>query len=148
MKKKTNQEEVDYKNLFQRTLADFENYKRRVETEKSVWTQVAKSDLIEKLLPILDNLVLMIDHKPEDLKDNSWAQGVELVAKQIDESLQDEGIEKIIPRQNEQFNPILHEALSVEENQEVKSGHIVRMQKPGYKIGDKIIRVAQVITSK
>jgi molecular chaperone GrpE len=90
----------------------------------------------------------MIDHKPEDLKDNSWAQGVELVAKQIDESLQDEGIEKIIPRQNEQFNPILHEALSVEENQEVKSGHIVRMQKPGYKIGDKIIRVAQVITSK
>jgi molecular chaperone GrpE len=148
MKKKINPEELEYKNLLQRTLADFENYKKRIESEKALWTNSAKAEIVENLLPVMDNLVLMVNHKPAELQDNSWAQGVELVAKQIEESLLDEGIEKITPEVNEKFDPNLHEAISATEDKKVQSGHIVKMQKPGYKIGDKIIRVAQVITAK
>lgn len=148
MKKKINQEELEYKNLLQRTLADFENYKKRVESEKAVWTNSAKAEIVENLLPVMDNLVLMVNHKPAELKDNSWAEGVELVAKQIEESLLNEGIEKITPEVGEIFDPSIHEAVSVEEDKKIPSGHIVKMQKPGYKIGNKIIRVSQVITAK
>lgn len=141
-------EATDFQNLFLRTMADFENYKRRVEADKSNWTDSAKIDFMHALLPVLDNLVLMTEHQPEDLKDNSWVQGVSLIAKQIEETLQSEGIEKIIPIVGEDFNPNTEEAVSALEDKKYKPGQIVKVQKPGYKISDKIIRVAQVITSK
>lgn len=142
------QDQTDYKILCQRTLADFENYKKRVEAEKAIWTDQAKIDFLHKLLPVLDNLVLMANHQPEDLKDNSWAQGVALVSKQIEDTLAEEGVEKIEASAGDDFDPNYHEAVGVEENKRIAFGKITKLQKPGYKIGDKIVRVAKVLTSK
>ena len=75
MKKKsqpTTQPASDYQQLWQRTMADFENYKRRTDSDKKNWTDQAKIEMLSKILPLLDNLTLMAEHTPEDLKDNSW----------------------------------------------------------------------------
>jgi len=133
---------------WQRCQADFDNYKRRTEVEKADWADQAKIELMHNLLPILDNLVLMSEHQPAELKENAWVQGVSLIAKQIESALQNEGIEKIIPRIGDDFDPNTQEAVSAIENKKFKSGKIVKVQKPGYKIGDKLIRPAHVITSR
>ncbi|MFH1855036.1 MAG: nucleotide exchange factor GrpE [bacterium] len=145
---KTPSEIEELKASWQRCQADFDNYKRRVETEKAIWSDQAKIELMQSLLPILDNLVLMSKHQPAELKENAWVQGVSLIAKQIESALENEGIEKIIPKIGDDFDPNIQEAVSAIENKQIKSGKIVKVQKPGYKIGDKLIRPAHVITSK
>ena len=145
---KPSSEQADFQHLFQRTLADFENYKKRVESEKAIWTDQAKIDFMHALLPVLDNLVLMTEHQPTELKDNSWAQGVSLISKQIEETLKNESIDKIIPISGDDFDPNMHEAVGAIEDKTVDRGKIAKVQKPGYKIGNKVIRVAQVVTSR
>lgn len=145
---KTPSEIEELKTGWQRCQADFNNYKRRMETEKAIWSDQGKIELIQSLLPILDNLVLMSEHQPAELRENAWAQGVSLIAKQIESALENEGIEKIIPKIGDGFDPNTQEAVSAIENKQIKSGKIVKVQKPGYKIGDKLIRPAHVITSR
>lgn len=136
----------DQKNLYLRTIADLENYKRRTESEKKNWTDQAKAELLGELLPLLDNLSLMSEHTPEELKENPWVKGVDIVFNQIESTLQEQGIEKILPQKGSNFDPAFQEAISVEPS-ELPEGSIVKVQKPGYKIKEKIIRAAQVVTS-
>ena len=145
--KKTNLQTDDHKTLWLRTLADFENFKKRTSNEKASWTSEAKIDLLSKILPLLDNLALLATHKPAELEDNAWAKGVDLIAKQIEQTLEDEGISVIAPIQGEVFDPNFHEAISIEKS-DLGEGLIVKAHKNGYKINDKIIRPAQVVTSQ
>ena len=145
--KQTKEESEDYKALWQRTYADFDNYKKRTEADKKNWTDQAKIELLLKILPLLDNLALMANHVPQELKNDSWVKGVEIVVNQIESTLSEVGIEKIVANESEIFSPEIHEAISAEES-ELPEGNIVKMQKPGYKINDKVIRPAQVIVSR
>jgi len=133
---------------WQRTQADFDNYKKKTEQDKINWVLSAKEESLFEILPILDNLYFAVKHKPSELKDNNWVAGLDHISNRIDDKLREQYIERISPKVNEHFNPVFHEALATEERRGTKSGCIIEVIRPGYKIGERVIRPAQVKVSK
>ena len=145
MKKKTAQNETDELRLgWQRTHADFENYKRRVEAEKLNWNARAKAEVIEKILPLLDNLSLAAAHAPRKSDAQNWIDGVVLVEKQIEAALLEIGVSKIAPKPKDKFGHREHEALVSEQLTGFDEGSITKLISPGYKIGSSVIKPAKV----
>ena len=126
--------------LLQRVQADFENYKKRVEKEKSEFVNYAKKDMILKLLPILDNFELALKNKEKE-----FHKGVELIYAQIVSILEKEGVKTINPL-NEKFDPFRHEALLTEKSD--KEDIVLEVFQKGYALNDKVIRHARVKVGK
>lgn len=129
-------------NALQRERADAENLRRRHQAEITSLRQSVKANVVEDLLPIIDNFERALKHVPEELVDNDYIKGVQGVVKQFEKTLTDIGVERI-KTVGEPFDPELHEAVSMEEgdsNQEIVSEEL----QSGYKIGDTVIRHAMV----
>lgn len=129
-------------NALQRERADAENLRRRHQAEIASLRQSVKAQVVEDLLPIIDNFERALKHVPEDLADNDYIKGVQGVVKQFEKTLSDLGVEKI-KTVGEPFDPELHEAISMEEgdgDQEIVSEEL----QSGYKFGDTVIRHAMV----
>lgn len=99
----------------QRTRADFENFRKRVETEKQQARQAGKAGALLKLLPVIDTIERAILHMPDDLRDNEWAKGVAGLVKQLDKSLEGLGLVRIEAKPGTPFDPSLHEAIQFDE---------------------------------
>jgi len=123
---------------YQRLAADFENYKRRTRQELGDRTQYANEELLRKLLPILDNLRRALDHVPEGT-DRNWLDGLRLVVRQFEDTLQAQGI-STIPSVGEKFDPSKHEAIASEETDEHEEGTIVEEMQPGYRLHERVLR--------
>jgi molecular chaperone GrpE len=123
---------------YQRLAADFENYKRRTRQELADRTQYANEELLRKLLPILDNFKRALDHAPEGI-DRNWYEGIKLVARQFDETLQAQGL-AAIPAVGEKFDPSQHEAIASEETDEHEEGTVVEELQPGYRLHNRVLR--------
>ena len=137
-----NQQIEELTNALQRERADAENLRRRHQAEIASLRQSVKANVVEDLLPIIDNFERALKHVPEDLADNDYIKGVQCVVKQFEKTLSDIGVERI-KTTGESFDPELHEAVSMEEGdggQEVVSEEL----QAGYKIGDTVIRHAMV----
>jgi molecular chaperone GrpE len=124
--------------LAQRTMADFQNYKRRQEEEYGQMVSRANASLITSLLPIVDNLDRAIEHKPAEPAE--WVQGIEISTNQLHKTLQEAGVEPIEPL-NQPFDPDLHQALVQSPGPE---NTVVEVLEKGYKIGNRVIRHAKV----
>lgn len=133
---------------WQRTAADFENYKKRVEREREGWKNEAKIEVFHELLPILDNLSLAAAHAGEEKKLNQWERGIMLIAKEVDEKLVSLGITKISPKVGEPFDHNFHEAVAAIDLTAHESGTITKVEKNGYRMDDVVIRPAKVIVTK
>lgn len=120
-----------------RALADYRNLERRVEEERKLLGQLSSVVIVEKLLPILDNL----ENAQSHLKD----KGLEMVIKQFKDVLTSEGIEEI-QADGCQFDPKLHEATEVQQGQ--NDNMIVKVTRKGYKLNEKVIRPAQVVVQR
>ena len=127
-----------------RMYAEFENYKKRTEKEKQNTMLYAKADVVEMLLPVIDSMenAIGIDTQDQNLK-----QGIGLMFEQIKIFLEKNDVEEI-GKEGEQFNPELHDAISIQEAENANSGEIISVFRKGYKIKDKIIRHAMVIVAK
>ena len=127
-----------------RMYAEFENYKKRTEKEKQNTALYAKADVVEMLLPVIDSMenAIAIETADENLK-----QGISLMFEQIRIFLEKNGVEEI-GKVGEEFNPELHEAISIQEAENANSGEIISVFRKGYKIKDRIIRHAMVIVAK
>ncbi len=141
VKKEMTKKELEKKNEelmkdLQRLQAEFDNYRKREENNKKQFLQNANKNLIEKMIPILDNFELAIKSSP----DGATKQGMEMIYSQILTILQDEGLKKIDPL-NEEFNPEFHEAIMVEKGNDDK---ITEVLQPGYALNETIIRHAKV----
>src|SRR5437868_4871851 len=79
----------------QRTRADFENYRKRVDAEKQAAREAGQSAAIMKLLPVIDNIERAIAYTPEELKDNTWVQGISNLVKHLDKSLEGLNVARI-----------------------------------------------------
>jgi len=123
---------------YQRLAADFENYKRRTRQELADRTQYANEELVRKLLPILDNFRRALDHAPEGI-DRNWFEGIKLVARQFEETLQAQGL-TTIPAVGEKFDPNQHEAIAREETDEHEEGTVVEEMQPGYRLHERVLR--------
>lgn len=130
----------------QRLQAEFLNYKRRESEAKSELMDMAKREVILQLLPLLDNIDRALAHRPQELSDNAWANGVEQVGKQVPESLKKLGVERI-ESMGQPFDHNLHEAIAYEEG-EGNTEIVVAELQPGYKVGDKVLRHAMVKVGK
>jgi molecular chaperone GrpE len=147
-KKNTAEAEIEeFKIGWQRCQADFDNFKKRTIAEKAIWQEEARIDFLSEMLPILDNLSLMTASRPPEIENNPWVQGVVIICKQINETLAEMNVEKIEPNTNDKFDHNLHDAISSEASDQVEPDHIIKTLKPGYKINDRIIRPAVVVTS-
>lgn len=136
--KAQNQDELArLEDQLKRALADYHNLEKRVDEERKLLAQLSAAIVIEKFLPILDNL----ENAQKHLKD----EGLEMVAKQFKDVLTSEGVEEI-QAEGQQFDPNLHEATEVEQGE--NDNLVVRVVRRGYKINDKVIRVAQVVVAR
>ncbi len=147
MEKKSDKKLIsDLKAGWQRTQADFDNYKRRCDADKANWTNQAKIKVFEQILPVLDNLVLASEHAPQ--KPNEWEIGILHIAKQIEQTIFELGIKKISPKVGENFDINYHEAVATIEDKKAAPNSIVKVQSHGYILGDKLIRAAKVVVAK
>lgn len=128
----------------QRTRADFENYRKRVEAEKTAAREAGQSAAILKLLPVVDNIERAIGHIPEDLQENKWAQGVANLVKNLDKSLESLNLKRIEAAEGTEFNPELHEAIQFDEDAEGEKEVIATELQAGYLLNGRPIRHAMV----
>lgn len=136
-KVKTDSKHEELENQLRRTLADYQNLERRIEEERKLLSRLSAALLIEKLLPVLDNL--------ENAQKHLADPGLELVIKQFKETLESEGVAEITA-EGQEFDPNLHEAIEAETGEE--ENKVVKVVAKGYKIEDKVIRPARVVVSK
>lgn len=132
----------------QRTRADFENYRKRVEIEKEQAKKTGQYSAILKLLPVVDNIERAITHLPEDLKDNKWAQSVVALTKNLDKSLEALNVKRIEAKPGTVFNPDLHEAIQFDEEAEGDTEVIAEELQAGYTLDGQPVRHAMVKVTK
>ncbi|HJT58970.1 MAG TPA: nucleotide exchange factor GrpE [Ktedonobacteraceae bacterium] len=133
----------EYLDMLRRTQADFINYKRRTGQEQNESRIAAQAAVLAQVLPILDDLGRALQAAPSELRDNSWVQGILLVAKRLMSVLEQLGVRQI-GQPGEKFDPRWHEAVAREERADVPEGTILQVYRPGYMLGDRVIRPAQV----
>ncbi len=127
----------------QRTRADFENFRKRVDTEKAMARSNGRLSAILELLPLLDTIERATNHIPDRLATDSWAQGVVGLAKRLDKAMKNLGISRIVVKPGDRFDPSLHEAVQFEE---AEGDHevIAEELQAGYKLGDEVLRHSMV----
>jgi molecular chaperone GrpE len=131
-------------NDLKRLRADFENYMRRVDSEKAAVHEAGEAGAILKLLPVIDNIERAIAYMPEDLKGNPWADGVANLVKNLEKSLQGLGLERIEATPGTEFDPELHDAIQVDEDVEGEKEVVAEELQPGYRLRGRPIRHAMV----
>jgi molecular chaperone GrpE len=138
---------AEYLDGWQRARADFANYKKRVEREQAQAYKNASANIFRRFLDVLDDLDRALKNRPQDTDGAGWAEGIELVYRKFYSILEAEGV-SIMEAENQYFDPNLHEAISMEENEQYDSGQIIEVVKNGYMIGDRVLRVATVRVAK
>jgi grpE len=128
----------------QRTRADFENYRKRVEAEKQSAHSMGQAKSVMKLLPVIDTIERAIANVPEELADNAWAKGVAGLGKQLDKQLKEIGLEKIDAKPGALFNPELHQAVQFDEAADGEKEVIAEELRAGYTLDGTVIRDAMV----
>ncbi|WP_353894340.1 nucleotide exchange factor GrpE [Proteinivorax hydrogeniformans] len=126
-----------------RLQADFDNFRKRTTKEKSDIIKSANSDLILKLLPVLDNFELALQNQQED----GFRKGVEMILRQLVDTLEKEGLQEI-DALNKPFDPTLHEAVMQEDNDTVEENTVIEVMRKGYLLNDKLLRPSMVKVSK
>jgi molecular chaperone GrpE len=138
----------ELENGWKRTQADFENYRKRTEESKPRWIEEANLEMIVKILPVIDNFERANQYIPENLKNHDWVRGIQLIEKHLNDILASTGLQKIAVKSGDEFDPNIHEAISSEENPQIKPDHIIEVVETGYKLGSQVIRPAKVRVSK
>ncbi len=128
----------------QRVQAEFKNYKKQQEKRMKKFKEKADTDIIKKILPILDNFEIALKTTEEK---NSFYKGMEMVYAQLKKILEEKKIEKI-ETEGEKFDPKLHEAMITEEKEGAEEGEIIEELKKGYKKEERVLRTAKVKVAK
>jgi molecular chaperone GrpE len=130
----------------QRVQAEFVNYKRRAEEEKTRAVQYGKEQAVANLIPVIDNLERAIAHEPDDIKDHAWVKGIGAITKQLEEQLASFGLAKI-GVVGELFDPVRHEAVAMDEGDGETEVVSVVLQ-TGYMLDGIVVRPAMVKVGK
>ena len=128
----------------QRTRADFENYRKRIDGEKQDAGKRGEMRAVMKLLPVIDTIERAIEHIPAELADNAWAQGVAGLQKQLDKMMTELKLERITSTPGTVFDPDYHQAVQFDESAEGESEVIAEELQPGYLLHGAPIRHSMV----
>lgn len=136
-----------WKDVAARAQADLDNFRKRMAREKSEAIQYANRDLLEQLLPIIDNFEMGLKAASAAEGDSAMIlQGMSMVYKQVEDFLSDQGVE-VIESDGVAFDPNLHDALKQESHATVPDGHIIYTIRRGYRLKERILRAANVVVS-
>jgi len=138
---------ADYLDGWQRARAEFANYKKRNEQERQELFKLANTTLMTRLLPIFDDFERAFQTLPRSLLSFTWIDGVALIYRRLQAILEAEGL-TLIETEGENFDPLLHEAVTYEENAEHQEGQVIGEVQKGYKLGDRVLRPALVRVAK
>jgi molecular chaperone GrpE len=131
----------------QRAQAELLNFRRRADEERIAQQQYSNSRLLMKLLPVVDELDLAVNHIDHSVSQHPWAEGVKLIQRKIANLLASEGVSKI-DSVGAQFNPLEHEAVGTEESTKYPAGHVVEVVRNGYRLRERVIQPAQVVVAR
>lgn len=137
----TSQEEESER--YMRLMADFQNYKRRVENEKSDIYAYANEKLVTQLLEVLDNFERALEHEGEDA---GYAEGMNMIFKQLTDVLSKSGLEEI-KALGEDFDPNFHNAVMTTDDSNYESGKVTNVMQKGYTLNGKVIRPSMVMVN-
>lgn len=126
-----------------RQLAEFENFRKRSEKEKSQMFEMGAKDVVEKILPVIDNFERGLMTVPEEQKEDSFVQGMELVYKQIITALEELGVSPI-EAVGQPFDPNLHNAVMAVDDDSLESGTVAEELQKGYLYKDSVVRHSMV----
>lgn len=126
-----------------RQMAEFENFRKRTEKEKTAMFETGAKSVIEKILPVVDNFERGLAAVPEDEKGGGFAQGMEMIYKQLMTELENMDV-KPIPAVGEEFNPDFHNAVMQVESEEFESGVVAQELQKGYTYRDSVVRHSMV----
>ena len=126
-----------------RQMAEFDNFRKRTEKEKAAMYEIGAKDIIEKILPVLDNFERGLAAVPEDEKGSSFAEGIEKIYKQFVKTLEDAGVETI-EAVGRQFDPNLHNAVMHVEDEKYGENEIAMELQKGYKYRGSVVRHSMV----
>lgn len=142
------QNQVDqFSDGWQRERAEFANYRKRAARDEEFHRQTSRIDILRKYLDVHDDIDLAIKNMPDHIKDDPWSNGIQLIQQKLANVLKSEGLEPITAEDNE-FDPNVHEAISLEEHPEFESGKIIEIVQQGYKIGERVVRPSRVRVAK
>lgn len=140
---------ADLKDKYMRAVAEMENIRKRAAKEKIDTIKRANKDLLLSLLNFMDNFerAIKAGENNSDIQNSEYYKGIELIHKQFIDFIHDNGVEEI-ECLGEEFNPNLHEALTVIEIPDCEHEKIVEVYAKGYKLNDELLRTAKVIVGK
>ena len=141
------QEAADNRTGWQRTAADFANYKRRTELDREQSLGLANEALLSKLLTIVDDFDRAIANMPAELNGMGWVEGIAAIDRKLRGLLDSEGLTPI-EAVGEVFDPHLHEAVTQETTTNVPEGTVTKELQRGYRIRDRVLRPAMVAVAK
>jgi molecular chaperone GrpE len=141
------QEAKDNYDKWLRSVAEFENFKKRHEREKAEFMKMANEMLVKDFLPVLDSLDRALQHTEQNEVPPSFIEGIELVRKGFVNALEKHGV-KVIDALGEKFDPNFHEAVMQQENPDVEDNTVLFETQKGYMLHDRLLRPSMVIVSK
>ena len=134
--------EIDHvRDVYLRKLAEFDNFRKRIERERDERQQAAAEDLVKDLLPVLDNFERALEHAEND--SSAVREGVEMIARQFKDTLGRRGVVAVDPL-GQPFDPALHEAVQRVEDSEHAPGRVAFVMLKGYTMGERLLRPAMV----
>ena len=128
----------------QRTRADFENYRKRVEGEKTAAREAGQMSMILKLLPVIDTIERAVSHMPPELQEDKWAQGVIGIAKNLQKTLEGLQLQRIDATPGTEFDPERHEAIQFDEEASGDKEVIAEELQAGYRWNGQTLRPTMV----
>jgi molecular chaperone GrpE len=144
---RTRKQVEDQRSLYMRALADFENYKKRIERDQRSLSDFGRRELLKKLLPAIDNLQRAAEYRERGTPPEQIVEGVLATVKQFESLLESEGLRRI-DTVGKPFDPVLSEAVGTSPDGSVPDNTVLNEARRGYMIGDDVLRPAQVIVSK
>lgn len=145
--KEENAELLQLKDKYLRTLAEYENFRKRSEKEKAQMFELGAKSIIEQLLPVVDNFERALEHISEEEKESSFAKGVEGIYKQIQKMFSDCDIQAI-EAVGQKFDPALHNAVMTEEEGDAEEDTVTADLLKGYTYRGNVVRHSMVKVKK
>jgi molecular chaperone GrpE len=138
---------AEYLDNWRRATADLSNARKRMQREIEEYRAMAAERIIEKLVPVADDIHRAFANVPADQADNDWVNGFRMIQRKLDQLLESEGV-TVIPTAGQRFDPESHFAVSHEEAEGFSEGQIIGEVAQGYRLNDKVLRPSMVRVAK
>jgi molecular chaperone GrpE len=141
------QQAQEYLAMAQRAQADFQNYRRRAEQERTDAYDRGRGETVLQILPVLDDFERALAALPLERREEDWLQGLLLIERKLRSTLEGLGVERIAA-EGQPFDPREHEAVMHEPREDIEPDTVATVARQGYRLGSRILRPAQVVVAR